>query len=426
MDSVPITAKRWALIALGSVQRGLTPAFPYSLVIIADVLSLAIVFDGWFIKRSGFPYGASTFAALLALSPIARRLAIPNVLEADLNRGPESPSAGALPLRAPIIESPGGSSGIEVPDIPEPSEDVLADEGVTQNTMSEAMKTQTEEFLDYIPAAEVVFIRVSFSVPIADIDAASLESLDPLIPDGEPTSEISIDVASVLSSDSLNYIAALTDPVPGLYRLNLRATDQTGVEQSSSTRFRIVEDMVQTALNPGWTLISLPKPPLNAAINDLLVGTTATQVWGFNNAAQIWEFARMNKEGDWEGTLTEMSEGRAYFIRSVTFDPIKYLPKRSSPGEMPNAYAVVKGWNAIGFIPSAWGGALTVEAYLAPIRDRWAVCRVWDPATRVYESVWPTGEATFGFPRLETGEPIVEAGKGYLLYATGEGSLIPG
>ena len=99
------------------------------------------------------------------------------------------------------------------------------------------------------------------------------------------------------------------------------------------------------AVNPGWTLVSIPGVPQDSAINNVLDESGVTEVWSLDNISKGWDFARYDDvAGIWEGTLQDMVDGRAYFVRSTTFQPISVLLRRFSPQNAPSMYTVTSGW----------------------------------------------------------------------------------
>ena len=73
------------------------------------------------------------------------------------------------------------------------------------------------------------------------------------------------------------------------------------------------------------------------------------------------------RDGEWMGTLSQIVDGRAYFVRSTTFDPIKVLTERFSPQRTPSQYVVTAGWNGIGYTPAGNEEEISVDAYLSSL-----------------------------------------------------------
>ena len=278
------------------------------------------------------------------------------------------------------------------------------------------------------------------------ITTAKLDTLDKLTgvsPAPVVQSTVTLSDSDFQSTNGINFVYGASGLGIGFYKLTITATDEAGnlMTTAASREFQVVaQKATSIGVNPGWTLISLQGRPQDRSITSVLDGTTVTQVWSFNNTAQVWEFAGLN-DGVWEGTLTQITDGRAYFVRSSTFDPIKVLLERFSPQRSQPQYVVTRGWNGVGYTAGGTETRALTGAYLSSLAGGgtdagWGVLRWWNSTLQRYESAWPTGAFTAGFPTEATtadangdGDtadgPVVEAGKGYLLYATRGGVLAP-
>ena len=262
------------------------------------------------------------------------------------------------------------------------------------------------------------------------IDSAKLDTLDKLGTGATVQSTQTLTADDFQTSNTINYVYGATDLPIGFYKLTVTGKDEAGNKSAATPEEFAVIAQAKTsiAVNPGWTLISLSGRPQDRSIATVMDGTSVTQIWSFNNTAQVWEFARLT-EGVWEGTLTQITDGRAYFVRGTTFDPIKVLLERFSPQRSQPQYVVTRGWNGIGYTAGGTETSANATAYLSSLAAGgsdvgWGVIRWWNPTTQRYESAWPNGDMTAGFPS-SGGKAIVEAGKGYLLYATRSGVLAP-
>ena len=298
---------------------------------------------------------------------------------------------------------------------------------------------------DELETDAVIFIAVDFEAEGAEytddskddiaVTSANLETLDS---DGDVTAIVAVDAAAIQTSNSERYVIALNDLAQGDYNLEINYSDVVGNAGTHVYDFEVIAPQpVAIEVDPGWTLISIPGSPVSSAIADVVEGTAIEQVWSFNNETKIWEFARENPEspGVWEGTLIDMRDGRAYFVRSTTFDPIEVLLRRFSPQRVPPQYSITQGWNGIGYTVGGQQETVnTVDAYLSSLSGGWGVIRWWNPEELQYESAWSDGRCTDGFPSL-SGEdcdadiaadaPAVMRGQGYLLFATSNGTLAP-
>jgi hypothetical protein len=267
------------------------------------------------------------------------------------------------------------------------------------------------------------------------ISAASLSVLTKLggTVVGTATTLAASDFQSV---DNISFVYGAADLAIGAYKLSVTGTDTAGNKGSAATlEFKVVAQSASSiAVNPGWTLISIPGTPQDKTIGSVLANTSITQVWSFNNETKIWEFARVT-DGVWEGTLIQIVDGRSYFVRATTFQPIKVLIEQFSPQRIPPQYALAKGWNGVGYTPGGRETQVKAETYLSSLGSGgWGVIRWWNPTDQQYESAWPDDSCTLKFPSLSgsacsstvAGDAAaVKAGQGYLVFATKDGTLAP-
>ncbi len=272
------------------------------------------------------------------------------------------------------------------------------------------------------------------------IDSLSLEALAASAISGSPAkiatnptveSTTDVDAASAQTSDGVQHVVALTDLAIGNYRLNVGFSDEVGNTGKFGFVFKIIAPKpAEVTVVPGWSLVSIPGTPQDSSIGGVLGGSTVTDVWSLNNETKVWEFARVDAEtGEWMGTLSQIVDGRAYFVRSSTFDPIEVLIERFNPQRTPSQYTVTSGWNGIGYTPAGREDSISVDAYLSSLgASGWGMIRTWDADATPpqYETYFSSGTGTDGFPGLgedEDGVAIVEKGKGYLLFATRNGVI---
>jgi hypothetical protein len=251
------------------------------------------------------------------------------------------------------------------------------------------------------------------------------------------TIEATADVGamSAQSNDSVRHVVALADLEQGNYNLKVDYVDAAGNTGSFDYIFQVIAPRpAKIDITPGWTLISIPGRPQNPAIEAIFEKSAVTEVWSLNNATKAWEFARKSPvDGTWgESTLDQIVDGRGYFVRSATFDPVKVLVQRFSPQREPPMYSITAGWNSIGYTPAGSEKSIAVDGYLGALGiSGWGMIRTWntDATPPQYETYYSSGASTTGFPTAkdadgnDTGVAIVEHGKGYLLFATRAGSI---
>jgi hypothetical protein len=135
------------------------------------------------------------------------------------------------------------------------------------------------------------------------------------------------------------------------------------------------KDAAKMVLDEKWNLISLPLVPFNTSITELLksLDPEALDKDGTADLLSIWHYqwnagCTAAEWKSWEGPLTTMESGKAYWAR-LTY-PITASPAynwwvfgtaKNMPPMMPLAYDMCKGWDMFGFTRLA---PATVANYL--------------------------------------------------------------
>jgi hypothetical protein len=189
----------------------------------------------------------------------------------------------------------------------------------------------------------------------------------------------------------------------GTYYLNVTATDYAENTASVLVEVEILEAQRAYAIElyKGWNLISLPLIPNDSSIEVILADIAAVvdRVWTYDAETKLWS--------GWPGTLTEMVDGKGYWIKMTApatliihgtvmpVDPLTPMP----------TYHVVPGWNLIGFKEIDEMGA---DTYLAGVE----YVRIWSFEHGIWVPVNP-----------ETG--TMKPGLGYWIAVTEEGWIYP-
>ncbi len=312
-----------------------------------------------------------------------------------------------------------------------------------------------------IETNDVVFLNLEFKSEAGEyfndskkkinIDSMTLETLagdainattNKIVTNPTVESSVDVDAGSAQSSDGVKHVVALSELAIGNYRLNVNFSDEAGNTAKFGYVFKITAPApAKVNVVPGWSLVSIPGTPQDTSIGGVLEGSAVTDVWSLNNETKVWEFARQDENGEWMGTLAQIVDGRAYFVRSTTFDPISVLTERFSPQRTPSQYTVTSGWNGIGYTPAGSEKAISVDGYLSSLgASGWGMIRTWnaDATPPQYETYFSSGAMTAGFPtgdghaagatgsdadNVGSGVAKVEVGKGYLLFATRSGVI---
>ena len=321
--------------------------------------------------------------------------------------------------------------------------------------------TTTEAAKLSIETEEVIFLSLNFNHEVDEYDdqtdktdlrgkdssnalvitAAELETLDA---DGDVVADSAkeIDAGVIQSADGKRFVVALGEDDEGVaiapigsYQLTIEYSDTAGNTGKYPFKFSVIAQTAEEIkVSPGWSLISIPGRPQSVNIDDVLTGSKITDVWSLNNETNLWEFAQLDKvAGTFMGNLTQIVDGRSYFVRSTTFDPISVLLQRFNPQRTPPQYAVAAGWNSVGYTPAGEERSVSVDGYLSSLgTSGWGMIRMWNANETPprYETYYSSGVATDGFTtdcdiRAAgcDGIAVVEAGRGYLLFATRNGVI---
>ncbi len=202
------------------------------------------------------------------------------------------------------------------------------------------------------------------------------------------------------------------------------------IEEESAHSGGNLRRFIQQFGSPEWRLISFPSRPATAAIASFFASTDVTEVWSLNNHTKAWEFARVEENRHPDGTLSTIGDGRSYFVR-FSKPGIWSVPLAKLDEEVERSYyEVTTGWNGIGFTPLAGRESMRVDEYLSSLGDDgWEMIRMWKPDSAdplegsSYETCLSDGWSTPNFPTNDEGIPILQAGVGYLLFATRNGVI---
>ena len=254
----------------------------------------------------------------------------------------------------------------------------------------------------------------------------------------------------VNSPDNIQFTVALLNPKVGNYSLKVQATDSAGNKSGTAghvSRWEVVSARpVPINLQPGWNMISLPFQPGNPAINSVIPSThPADIVMTFDGPTQTWLVSRRDAEsGLFSGDIAVMTASTAYFVRTTNFQALSILrppiaTNAAPPPQIP-ALAVVKGWNLIPIVSNASPLPKTIPAdeYFGTLANSgnsgWLKAITFNTLARTWEDVTPGEKVQVyeadGTAKLDDGKPVfepatVKRGKGYWLYATGDGVIIP-
>ena len=208
--------------------------------------------------------------------------------------------------------------------------------------LSLTFEDETNEYAE----GTVIAARGKDSATAIVIDGIALETLDA---DGEVTATKDLGLAVVQTADGERFVIALTEDEEGNPVARLAATSSP-----STTATRLATAMTTTSSSKSLPRCSREDRRQPRLVADLHTGPPAVRqhrrrvqdpshsdVWSLNNETNLWEFAQLDKEsGTFMGNLTQIVDGRSYFVRSTTFDPIEVLLQRFNPQRTPPQYPV--------------------------------------------------------------------------------------
>ena len=310
----------------------------------------------------------------------------------------------------------------------------------TNDVVFLSVKAEDNE-TDALPVGSVQYTNGTTNATATDnhkttaVSTAKLETLSAAA--GTVTATTTLAAADFQSGDKLNYIHSLKTPATGFYRLSVTFTDDAGnVTAADGRDFQIIERQpVQVSLAPGWNLISVPERPVDPTLEKVLadpkdstkVMTTITQVFSLQGGKWLSaSFDADTKKWDTSGGLTSIQDGFAYYVRSTSFDPIKYMSAAFSPVQNQATYRLSAGWNGVG-VTAKDGNSVPAASYFASLGTKWTTVRTYVSATGLFETLYHainTGTVTASAGWPDAG-PNVVTDRGYFVYVTDPAVLAP-
>jgi len=244
-------------------------------------------------------------------------------------------------------------------------------------------------------------------------------------------SAVVTDISGDLSSaDNKRFIYAPTaDMELGQWTITARVTDVAGNKSSETTsKFTVkARAKFKLGLSAGWNLISLPNNPSSTAI-DTVIGTDngVSTVYAYQDGA--WKVAvREKTDGAWgafAGSLTTMEGHKAYWVKTADFQKLQIdIPalvggaSGSDTPPTPPTIGINVGWNMVAAVDTS--GALADDATVSTVKAYLTGLTV----TKMYEYTTSTGAWT-GYASDDATNKV-KVGRGYWVYATKAGTLVP-
>ncbi len=207
----------------------------------------------------------------------------------------------------------------------------------------------------------------------------------------------------------------------GKHEIEVTAMDEAGNKHATADEATIIiteRKPYTLKLNPGWNLVSVPGEPMDSDINSVISADHPAQtVLTYDPSVPGgWLTALRGSDGSFSGTLTDISAGRAYWINTPSFQGLKVdIPKQAAGVAQPlPLITLAEGWNLI------------------PILDVDGDFELSDAEGYNYFNGLSEGTITgiYTFNTitnswLGVAQADVEIGKGYWVYATDAGVIVP-
>jgi len=226
-------------------------------------------------------------------------------------------------------------------------------------------------------------------------------------------------LANFVTTDNKEYIWAASNLALGSYTLTVSGKDTALNEaKDKAVTFKLIARApYAVALEPGWNLVSLPGPASDSAIAAVITNMDVDVVLGYDpTTVAKWMTATRDASGNWVGNLTSIDSNKGYWVHTTTFEPINVdIPALAAGAAvLPPAFAVSQGWNLVGV------SVLDLTA-ANPLADTYFNSVAW---IRAY--TFNTGTNQFdGILPEEVPARVVTVGKGYFVYITKAGTLVP-
>ena len=200
----------------------------------------------------------------------------------------------------------------------------------------------------------------------------------------------------------------------------MSGTDTAGnTVEDASTSFEIVaRKLVEIDLTPGWNLISLPGMPANTDVNAVITNMDVSAVVTYDPSVPGgWAQAvRETATSSLSGTLMTISGNTGIWIKTSSFKSLKVDIPPVGQGTIPPSFTLLAGWNLVPVV-AVQAGVEDVDAdtYLSGLK--WSRGYGYDSLTGTLEGFVPDGKDDEG--------ARVEVGKGYWVFVSEDGTLVP-
>lgn len=258
----------------------------------------------------------------------------------------------------------------------------------------------------------------------ADVDTHALVTITTLTLTKDAETAVDILGTEVRRSDT-EFVLALTGlSVGSTYTITLNAEDEIGnvyAADEATTLDVIARAKVALSLQPGMNLVSFPESPVEPGINEVFPASSNVDVvLAYDPSQDVpWLVSQRNTGTGLFGSEAEIQTiqiGLGYWVQSTGFNDISYssrpfIQSGVVPPPVPPAIPVVGGQsNLVGFVSLTGAADAESDTYFQGVT--WQVAYSFAPDT--------------GWNASRPGdESLVEAGKGYIVFAAASGWVTP-
>ncbi|MBI4200550.1 MAG: hypothetical protein HY535_08790 [Chloroflexi bacterium] len=230
-------------------------------------------------------------------------------------------------------------------------------------------------------------------------------------------------LAKMATPDNRTFILATSGLALGSHTFEVNGTDEVGNKLAADAKvtFTVKETAkVEVPLKPGQNLVSVPGEPQDPTISNVLAGTDVVAVVAYDPlnpdkaTGSPWLTATKGADGRFTGSLTKIDAKHGYWMQTSSFVALKVFIPPQGFAAVPPSIALVAGWNLVPVVSltgQAPGTLISADLYLGS--TAWVTAYTYDPETNAWTKVLPKNFQN------------VTVGKGYWLYVTSAGILVP-
>ena len=209
----------------------------------------------------------------------------------------------------------------------------------------------------------------------------------------------------------------------GEYKLEITVRDEAGNQNAAAHKgtVKIIERKpYKLTLNPGWNLVSLPGQPADTDINAVIPADHPVDAVATYDpmAPGSWLTSLESGDGTFDGTVETIEAGLAYWIRTTSFQTLDVDIPKPTPGATTTLLPTIpisQGWNLVPVLDVDGDFELAEQTaednYFSGLTSGTiAAIYTYDTVTNSWANVAETG---------------VKLGKGYWVYATKPGVIVP-